>query len=78
MYTPIKHEIVNLDCSNPTSGRKRIRKASRVHFADGVIILFVERLSKREAYKQATAAREGDCTFTRHFLVDPNAAKWSI
>jgi len=68
MYTPTKHELVNLDCSNPLGTRRHIRKASRVHFSDGIIILFVERLSKREAFKQATAAREGDST----------RSKWSI
>ena len=35
-----------------TTGR-HIRKATRVRFADGVVVSFIERMSKRDAIRQA-------------------------
>lgn len=37
---------------------RHIRKATRVVFADGHAVDFMERMSRRDAIQQATAARE--------------------
>jgi hypothetical protein len=49
-----KVETYTLTASN---GRK-IRQATRVVFADGQVVAFVERMSRREALRQAAAHKE--------------------
>jgi hypothetical protein len=39
------------------SNGKAIRTATKVTFADGYVVRFTERMSKREAVKQATTVR---------------------
>jgi hypothetical protein len=41
-----------------TASNRPIRKATRVLFADGTVIAFTERLSKREAIRQADIERQ--------------------
>jgi hypothetical protein len=41
-----------------TKGGRPVRKATKVTFPDGVVVRFIERMSKRRAVEQATEQRE--------------------